>query len=119
MTEPKIEDDVAMIHCLQLEESAKRTLHEVYLQDETMSTLKLAIMEGWNWPTRKQVPVLIQPYWNFRDELYLRDDTIYQAERLVIPQSQRREYLKRLHVGHLKIDKCMERAKTASILARY
>ena len=57
------------------------------------------------------VPVLIQPYWNFRDELYLRDDTIYQAERLVIPQSQRHEYLKRLHVGHLKIDKRMERAK--------
>ena len=66
-TEPIIEDDVVMIHCLQFEESAKRTLHEVYLQDETMSTLQLAIMEGWNWPTRKQVPVLIQPYWNFRD----------------------------------------------------
>ena len=52
-TEPIIEDYVIMFHCLQLEESAKQTLHEVYLQDETMSTLKLAIMEGWNWPTRK------------------------------------------------------------------
>ena len=38
-TEPIIEDDVVMIHCFQLEESAKRILHKVYLQDETMSTL--------------------------------------------------------------------------------
>ena len=53
-TEPIIEDDVVMVHCLQFEKSAKRILQEVYLQDETMSTLKLAIMEGWNWPTRKQ-----------------------------------------------------------------
>ena len=58
-TEPIIENDVVMIHCLQFEKSAKRILQEVYLQDETMSTLKLAIMEGWNWPTRKRVPVLI------------------------------------------------------------
>ena len=48
--------------------------------------------------------MLIQPYWNFRDELYLRDGMIYRAERLVIPHSQRREYLKRLHVGHLGMD---------------
>ena len=86
-------------------------MHGVYLQDETMSTLKLAIMEGWNWTPRKQVPVLIQPNWNFWDELYLRDDMIYCAERLVTPQSQRREYLERLHVGYLGMDKCMERAK--------
>ena len=57
------------------------------------------------------MPALIQPYRNFHDELYLRDDMIYRAEHLVIPQSQRCEYLKRLHVGHLGMDKCMGRAK--------
>ena len=36
---------------------------------------------------------------------------IYCAERLVIPQSQHCEYLKKLHVDHLGMDKCMERAK--------
>lgn len=110
-TEPAIEDDVVMIHCLQLEESAKQSLYDVYLQDETMAKLKLAIMEGWNWPTKKQVPMIIQPFWNFRDELYLRVNKIYRAERLVIPQAQRCDYLKKLHVGHLGMDKCIERAK--------
>ena len=105
-TEPAIEDDVVMIHCLQLEESAKQSLYEVYLQDETMAKLKLAIMEGWNWPIKKQVP-----FWNFKDELYLRDNMIYRAERLVMPQARRRDYLKKLHVGHLGMGKCIERAK--------
>ena len=36
---------------------------------------------------------------------------IYRGERLVIPKSQQRPYLTKLHSGHLEMDKCIERAK--------
>jgi len=100
-----------MLHCLQLEDSAKLALNRAYAQDDTMHSLKSAITGGWNWPTKKQVPLSIQPFWNFRDELFVKEDLVYRAERLVIPQSERSAYIKRLHMGHLGMEKCIERAK--------
>jgi len=112
-TEPAIEDDVVIVHCLQLEDSAKLALNRAYAQDNTMHSLKSVIAGRWNWPTKKQVPLSIQPFWNFRDELFVKEDLVYRAWAigLVIPQSERSAYLKRLHMGHLSMEKCIERAK--------
>lgn len=110
-TEPQIEEDVVMIHCLQLEGSAKAQLYEVYDKDDAMTMLKSAILDGWNWAIKKQAPAAVQPFWNYRDELYIQEDLVYRGARLVIPQSQRRDYLIKLHAGHLGMDKCIERAK--------
>jgi len=62
---PAIEDDVVMVHCQQLEDSAKLALNRAYAQDETMHSLKSTITDGWNWPTKKPVPLSIQPFCNF------------------------------------------------------
>jgi len=110
-TEPAIEDDVVMVHCLQLEDSAKLALIRAYAQDDTTHSLKSTITGEWNWPTKKQVPLSIQPFWNFRDELFLKEDLVYRAGRLVIPQSECSAYLKKLHMGHLGMEKCIERTK--------
>lgn len=101
-----IEADVVMIHCLQLEESAKQSLCDGYLQDETMSKLRLDIIVGWNLRTKKQVHMINQPFCNFRDE---RDYMIIVLSVWSLPK--RNDKLKTLLADHLGMDKCIKIAK--------
>ena len=41
---------------------------------------------------------------------------IYRAEHQLIPQSQHRDYLRKLHVAHLEINNRMGRAKQSVVL---
>ena len=63
------------------------------------------------WPLHKrQLPELVQHYRSYREELAIGDGLIFKAHRLVIPISQRAEYLKDLHAGHLGEKKTLLRA---------
>jgi len=54
------------------------------------------------WPLQKcQLPQPVEHYWNYHEELAIEDGLIFRAHRLVIPTSQRAQYLKDLHAGHL------------------
>ena len=50
-------------------------------------------------------------YWNYREELAIEDGLIFKAHRLVIPTSQRAEYLKDLHACQLEEEKTLLRAR--------
>ena len=64
------------------------------------------------WPLEKrQLPEPVKHYWNYREELAIEDDLTFEAHRLVIPTSQRAEYLKDLHTGHLGEEKTLLRAR--------
>lgn len=107
-----LEDDVVMVHSLVLDDAAREQLESSYSNDRSMDMLKEATLEGWNkWPSKKAAPNEIQAYWYVRDEIYVKDGLLYKGEQLIIPEMQRRAYLKRLHAGHLGMDKCIERAK--------
>lgn len=54
-----------------------------------------------------------QQYFNIRAELSLVNGLLLRNNRVVIPQSLRPEMLQRLHEGHLGIEKCKRRARTA------
>lgn len=54
-----------------------------------------------------------QPYYNIRAELSVVNRLLVRQNRIVIPQSLRPEMLRRLHEGHLGIEKCKRRARTA------
>ena len=63
------------------------------------------------WPNhRGQCPKSVLSYWNYRDELTVIDGPVYKGERIVIPTPARGEMLKRIHVGHMGIAKCKNRA---------
>ena len=53
----------------------------------------------------------MQHYWNYREALAIDDGLIFKAHRLVIPNSQRAEYLKDLNAGHLGEEKTPLRAR--------
>ena len=78
--------------------------------DPALNQLRHYIFHGW--PLEKhQLPEPVKHYWNYREELAIEDGLIFKAHRLVIPTSQRAEYLKDLHTGHLGEEKTLLRAR--------
>ena len=78
--------------------------------DPTLNQLRHYIYHGW--PLQKrQLPEPIQHYWNYREELAIEEGLTFKAHRLVIPKSQRAEYRRDLHAGHLGEEKTLLRAR--------
>jgi len=106
-----IEDEVVMVHALETDDISRDRLVKAYEVDQTMVALKEAWLNGWHWSCKSQAPACIQPYWNLKSEIYEHDGFLYVGERLVVPHSHRKELLKMLHMGHLGIQKCRDRAR--------
>ena len=74
------------------------------MKDETLCVLKVFIESGW--PTqRKDVPITVRPYYNYRQELSILNGLILKDSRIVVPSSLRSEMKTILHSGHLGIVK--------------
>ena len=78
--------------------------------DSGMVPLKTVIQTGWP-DTKEEVPVSIQGYFHFRDELSVQDGLVLKGERLVVPQSMREEIKQKLHQSHLGIQGCLRRGR--------
>ena len=79
-------------------------------QDEEMQILRDTVLKGW--PQRKdQVPPIIRPYWNFRDEITFVEEMLFKGQKLIVPKSLRKEMLAIIHESHLGINKCKSRAR--------
>ena len=107
----EMDGEVVMVHTLEVDDKAKEELIHAYSNDNTMSELNKAVYQGWNWPSRKQAPACLQPYWNIRADIYESDGFLYVGERLIIPHALRKQILQKLHMGHLGVQKCTERAR--------
>ncbi|KAL9989578.1 hypothetical protein ACROYT_G004142 [Oculina patagonica] len=78
--------------------------------DESLQVLKGVIQKGW--PEQKsEVPRVISPYFNMRDEMSIQDGLIFRGERVVVPRASRSELLKRIHSSHLGVNGCLNRAR--------
>ena len=75
-----------------------------------MQALKNTLLIGWP-DTKEQVPLTVQHYWNFREELTLHNGVLFKNQRIIIPHSLRSEMLARLHSSHLGIDACLRKAR--------
>lgn len=79
-------------------------------QDKDLQTLKTTVVVGW--PELKEyVPVNIQEYWNYRDEISVHNGILFKNQRVIIPAAMRREILARVHASHLGIEACIRKAK--------
>ncbi|VDI45487.1 Hypothetical predicted protein [Mytilus galloprovincialis] len=73
-------------------------------KDGTLQTLTRLIIDGWS-DEKNEVPKEVFEYWNFRDELSNVNGIILKGEKIVIPASMRKNFLNKLHEGHLGIEK--------------
>ena len=121
LSETEPDDEDVQVFALELEtmdplstvkissESVPR-LQKTTEDDPVMQTLKNTILVGW--PDRKEkVPLNIQEYWNFREELTLHNGILFKNQRVIIPRPMRSEPTDRAHSSHQGIDACIRRAK--------
>jgi hypothetical protein len=57
--------------------------------------------------------LMVLPYRNIRDELSVIDGIILKGDRIFVPLAMRKEMLKRIHHGHMGIEKSKRRARDA------
>lgn len=79
-------------------------------KDEQLQILKEYILQGF--PEHKtDCSRKVMEFWNVRDELSYADGIIFKGSKIVIPTALRKLMLKKIHVGHLGIEKCRRRAR--------
>ena len=75
-------------------------------QDPILSAVHRLTLNGW--PNRcTNVPRIARNYWDFRDELSIKDDLLMKGEQVIIPPSCRD-----LHKSHTGINKALALART-------
>ena len=78
--------------------------------DPVIKKLRGVISDGW--PEEKiNVPVELHPYFHIRDELIAQDGMVFKGERIVVPQTMRKEIREALHISHLGAESCLRRAR--------
>ncbi|XP_014678509.1 PREDICTED: uncharacterized protein K02A2.6-like [Priapulus caudatus] len=91
-------------------ESRMKEIQDEMQKDADLQLLMVTILSGWP-NDRVTCPSQILEYWNYRDELSVIDGIIFKGSRILIPKKLRSEMLKKIHVGHLGIEKCRKRAR--------
>ena len=78
--------------------------------DDVLQQLKEVIQIGW--PEEKQeLPAVLAPYFNFRDEMSIYEGLIFKGERLLILKQMRPKMKERLHSSHIGVNGCLRRAR--------
>ena len=92
--------------------TSDKRLRQIYTaaeEDESLQLLRHVILTGWL-DSKDHIPAKVIPYFHFRDELSVQDGLIFKGERVVIPQSIRRDMLKPIHSYHIGVEGCLLRA---------
>ena len=95
---------------LQASQNKLQEIRSATASDDVLKKVKEFILDGWP-NSKKEIPVEIGPYFQFKSELTIIEDFIFKGERLVISFTLRREMKTRLHHGHPGIERCRARAR--------
>lgn len=103
-------EEINLLNNVKITSERLAQLQKATEQDPVMQSLKNTVLIGWP-ETRDQVPVPIQDYWNFREELTLYNGVLFKNQRIIIPQALRSEVVARLHSSHQGIEACLRKAR--------
>ena len=78
--------------------------------DPTMQALSTVVLNGWP-GNKEELSGNVRGYWCNRDEISSVDGLLFKAQKLIVPQSMRKEMLGRIHESHQGIVKCKQRAR--------
>ena len=87
-------------------------IHEETSQDPTLKHLIHYILNGWPCD-RRQLPQELHPYWNFREDLSVKDGIATKGSRLLVPSTPWRKALEQIHEGYQGLEKYMLKAREA------
>ena len=107
------EKDILAVNFLQyssIEEKEREEVLQETNKDKELQMLKYYISTGW--PARRsQIPMILHPYWNFRDELTIESGILMKNSKVLFPETLKQKYLKQIHQGHQGIKACRSRAR--------
>ena len=75
-------------------------IREATAEDPEMQTLACIVMKGWP-HDKRDVPMCVQEYWPYRDEITTQNGIVYRGTRVIIPTEMRSQMLERAHASHL------------------
>ena len=79
-------------------------------KDEALQAVKAIIQDGWP-ESKHSLPATITPYFHICHELVVQDGLILCGDRVVIPNTLRREMIEDLHAAHQGIESSLRRAR--------
>ncbi len=85
-------------------------LREATQADRTLFLLSHEVYNGWP-ESEKKCHQEIRQYFSVRADISLEDGLLFKGHRLIIPQSERSETLRVLHLGHYGSEKMTLRAR--------
>ena len=78
-----------------------------------MALLKYIVQTGWSHKIH-DIPKEIQPYWTFKEQITIEDGLLLKGTHIIVPQTLHKEMMQLLHPGHLRLEKCLNRAKQST-----
>ena len=81
-------------------------IHEETRKHPTVKILMHYISTGWPCECRR-LPQELHLYWNFREDLSVKDELVTKSSRLLIPSTLRWKVMEQIYDGHQGIEKCM------------
>ncbi|GFS20133.1 retrovirus-related Pol polyprotein from transposon 297-like Protein [Elysia marginata] len=96
--------------CLPATKERLKEIQQESQTDEALKKIRHYIENGW--PSHKgTTEPQVQPFWNLRHYLHVENGIVFYENRMVIPESMRKDILQKLHSSHLGVDKCKARAR--------
>ncbi|MGH0128263.1 UNVERIFIED_CONTAM: hypothetical protein FKN15_034099 [Acipenser sinensis] len=106
-TEKDVDVHVNMVAAgLPVSDLKSKQIAEETAKDTMLQTVIANLHQGWSKGSCAQ-------YYQIRSELSVVNGLLLRKDRIVIPQSMRQDMLKRIHEGHLGIEKSKRRARDA------
>ncbi|XP_068703724.1 uncharacterized protein [Montipora foliosa] len=79
--------------------NTENQLREEKSKDTTLNTLYKVTVKGWP-ADRASIPESLRPYWNYRDELSVKNGIIYKGSQVMVPQSMQKDMLRKIYANH-------------------
>ena len=101
-----------MLQYLPVKDETLCQIQNLSQEDAILKTLARIIKQGWP-ESKLHLPLEVQDYFPFKEELTLQTGVIFKGDRVVIPLQMRAELKRKLHSSHLGVQTCQRRAQKA------
>ena len=99
-----------LVSNLPISEPKLREIQNATENDQVLQKLKKLILDGFP-DSKSSMPAELIPYFQVRSELSIAEGLIFKGDKIVIPESLRKEMKERIHIGHMGIERCKARAQ--------
>ena len=72
--------------------------------------MKAIVHSGWQ-AEKREIPLTVAIYTDFRDELVIQDGLLFRGDKLVVPETLRKRMLQTLHCNHQGIESTLWRVR--------